>query len=324
MKNKFGLIGIFVILSFSIFAVDLELDENFIVNYSGDYYQILDIESESSRTFLLLENKAVALLDAGGNIKRVIDLQTDALIHPLTELTPRLINQEDYTKFLDVGGLSYSNGVLYVAYSNIIKMYDPNGMFLNKIELNESMKLSDIAILNSQIYVLDDIKGIFKIMGKEAIKIYPESVELSNFIQYNNLEIIDNSLYVYYTEGKEDQEGITISFIRGVYKLSAKDNKYVEEKRVELGEDSIINHSFISFENNLMLSKGESEIYIFDKDLNIKLYINSPKIFLYPKFDVVKEENGTRGYIVIYNHGELKRYFFDLAIPHKVVRWNIE
>lgn len=323
MKNKFGLIGIFIILSFSIFAVDLELDENFIVNYSGVYYQILNIESESSQTFLLLENKAVALLDARGNIKGVIDLQTDEIIHLLTKLTPRLINQEDYTKLLHIGGLSYSNGALYVAYSNIIKMYDPNGKFLNKIELNESMMLSDIAILDSQIYVLDYIKGIFKIVGKEAVKIYPESVESSNFIQYTNLEIIDNSLYVYYMEDKEDQNGTTTSF-RGVYKLSAKDNKYVEEKGVELGKDSTINSSFINFENNLMLSKGESEIYIFDKDLNIKLYINSPEFFYYPKFDALKEENGTKGYIVIYNQGELKRYFFDLAIPHKVVRWNIE
>jgi len=72
------------------------------------------------------------------------------------------------------------------------------------------------------------------------------------------------------------------------------------------------------------LSKGETEIYIFDKDLNIKLYINSSEFFYYPKFDALKEENGTKGYIVIYNQGELKRYFFDLAIPHKVVRWNIE
>lgn len=177
---------------------------------------------------MLLENKAVALLDAKGNIKGVIDLQTDEIIHPLTKLTPRLINQEDYTKLLYIGGLSYSNGALYVAYSNIIKMYDTNGKFLNKIELNESMMLSDIAILDSQIYVLDYIKGIFKIVGKEAVKIYPESVESSNFIQYTNLEIIDNSLYVYYMEDKEDQNGTT-SF-RGVYKLSAQDNKYVEEK----------------------------------------------------------------------------------------------
>ena len=57
MKNKFGLIGIFIILSFSIFAVDLELDENFIVNYCGVYYQILNIESESSRLFCYWKTK---------------------------------------------------------------------------------------------------------------------------------------------------------------------------------------------------------------------------------------------------------------------------
>ncbi|MBL5982076.1 hypothetical protein NAAC61_08665 [Petrotoga sp. 8T1HF07.NaAc.6.1] len=55
---------------------------------------------------------------------------------------------------------------------------------------------------------------------------------------------------------------------------------------------------------------------IRDEDLNIRLYINSPNLLYYPKFAFDKNVNADgKNILYIYNHRDLKRYFFEVSLP---------
>ncbi|HBT51823.1 MAG TPA: hypothetical protein DEA49_06910 [Petrotoga sp.] len=324
LRGQFLIMFILISITFT-FSVSLEFDKSFIVNLLDNESEILDIASQNGNVYLLSENGLVYFIDSKGNINKIFDLELESYGKVPVKI---IYNGKEIEKYLlTAGGIDNYDDSLYVAFYNIVKVFDSEGEVLSTITLNNDLSISDVKIIDSKIFVLDQTNGLFKVKGNTIEKVFPERGQESLGMNYTNLEVIGDTIYLGYMYGKTEQVGpkayaTSEPFVQGVYKLSNKDGKYMEEENKELGENAVINESFVTFENHLILSKGEAEIFVFDEDLNIRLYINSPNLLYYPKFALDENVNADgKNILYIYNHRDLKRYFFEFSLPQKICKW---
>jgi hypothetical protein len=301
------------------FSVSLEFDESFVVNLLDNENQVLDIVTEKGNVYLLSENGLVYFIDSKGNINKIFDLELESYGKTPVKI---IYNGKEIEKhLLTAGGIDIYDDSLYVAFYNVVKIFNSEGEVFSTITLNKDLSISDVKIIDSKIFILDQINGLFKVRDNTIEKVFPELGQESLGMNYINLEVIEDTIYLGYMYGKTEQVGpeahvTSEPFVQGVYKLSNKDGKYIEEENKELGENAVVNESFAAFGTHLILSKGEAEIFILDEDLNIRLYINSPNLLYYPKFAFDKNVNADgKNILYIYNYRDLKRYFFEVSLP---------